>query len=40
MAAVEYNYQEIDRQLKDQFIHSFNDKHMLEEIIKAAHSDQ
>ena len=33
-AAVECNYQEIDRQLKDQFIHGLNDKHMLEEIIK------
>ena len=26
--------QEIDSQLKEQFIHSLNDKHMLEEIIK------
>ena len=29
--AVECNYQEIDRQLKEQFIHSLNDKHKLEE---------
>ena len=28
------NYQEVDRQLKEQFIHSLNNKHMLEEIIK------
>ena len=34
VAAVECNYQEIDRQLKELFIHSLNDKHMLEEIIK------
>ena len=34
IAAVESNYQEVDRQLKEQFIHGLNDKHMLEEIIK------
>ena len=34
VAEVECNYQEINRQLKEQFIHSLNDKHMLEEIIK------
>ena len=34
IAVVEHNYQEVDRQLKEQFIHSLNDKHMLEEIIK------
>ena len=34
MAVVECNYKEIDRQLKQQFIHSLNDKYMLEEIIK------
>ena len=34
MAAVECNYQEIDRQLKEQFIHGLNDKYMLKEIIK------
>ena len=32
--AVECTYQEIDRQLKEQFIHGINNKHMLEEIIK------
>ena len=31
---MECNYQEVDRQLKEQFIHSLNDKYMLEEIIK------
>ena len=34
VAAVECSYQEIDRQLKEQFIHGLNDKHMLDEIIK------
>ena len=34
VAAVEYNYQEVDRQLKEQFIHGLNDKCMLDEIIK------
>ena len=34
IAAVESNNQEVDRQLKEQFIHSLNNKHMLEEIIK------
>ena len=34
IAAVKCNYQELDRQLKEQFIHGLNDKHMLEEIIK------
>ena len=34
VAAVECNYQEVDRQLKEQFIHGLNNKHMLEEIIK------
>ena len=34
IVAVECNYQEVDRQLKEQFIHSLNNKHMLEEIIK------
>ena len=28
------NYQEVDRQLKKWFIHSLNNKYMLEEIIK------
>ena len=34
VAAVECNYQEVDRQIKEQFIHGLNDKGMLEEIIK------
>ena len=34
VAAVECNYQEVDRQLKEQFIHGLNNKCMLEEIIK------
>ena len=34
VAVVECNYQEVDRQLKEQFIHGLNDKYMLEEIIK------
>ena len=34
VAAVECNYQEIDRQLNEQFIYGLNDKHMLEEIIQ------
>ena len=34
IAAVECIYQEVDRQVKEQFIHSLNDKHMQEEIIK------
>ena len=32
-AAIECSYQEIDRQLKGQFIHRLNDMEMLEEII-------
>ena len=35
IAAVECKYQEVDRKLKEQFIHGLNDKHMLEEIIRA-----
>ena len=34
VAAVECSYQEVKRQLKEQFIHGLNDKGMLEEIIK------
>ena len=34
MVAAECGYKEIDRQLKEQFIHSLNDKDMLGEIIK------
>ena len=33
MAAVECGYKEMDRELKEQFIHGLNDKVMLEEII-------
>ena len=32
IAAVECHYQEVDRQLKEQFIHDLNDKNMLEEL--------
>ena len=34
VAEIECNYQEVDRQLKEQFIHGLNDKNRLEEIIK------
>ena len=34
VVAVECNYQEVNRQLKEQFIHGLNDKGMLEEKIK------
>ena len=34
IAEVECNYQEVDRQIKEQFIHSLNSKHMLDEVIK------
>ena len=34
MAVVDHNYQEVDRQIKEQFIHGLNDKYMLEEIIR------
>ena len=34
LAAVEYNYREVDRQLKQQFIHGLNDNDMLTEIIR------
>ena len=34
VAAVECNCQEVNRQLKEQFIYSLNDKCMLQEIIK------
>ena len=34
VAALECNYRELDRQLKEQFIHELNDRCMLEEIIK------
>ena len=34
MAAAECGYKEIDRKLKEQFIHELNDKVKLEEIIR------
>ena len=33
-AAVECNYKEVDRQLKEHFIHRINDSEMLTEIIR------
>ena len=32
LSAIEYNYRELDRQLKEQFIHGLNDTDMLGEI--------
>ena len=34
MVVAECNYREIDRQLKEQFIHELNDKVMLDEVIR------
>ena len=34
LAAVECNYREVDRQLKEQFVHGFNNNDMLTEIIR------
>ena len=34
VVAAEYNYREIDRQLKEQFIYVLNDKVMLDEVIR------
>ena len=34
LLAIECNYKEVDRQLKEQFIHGLNDTDMLGEIIK------
>ena len=34
MVAAEYGYKELDRQLKEQFIHGLNDRIMLDEIIR------
>ena len=34
LAAVECNYKEVDRQLKEQFVHGLNDNDMLAEITK------
>ena len=33
-AAVECNYKEVDRQLKEQFIHGMNDRVLLDEIVR------
>ena len=33
-ATVECNYKEVDRQLKEQFIHRLNDSEMLREIMR------
>ena len=33
-AAAECNYQEIERQLKEQYVHGINEKEMLAEIIR------
>ena len=34
LAVVECNYREVDRQLKEQFIHELNNNDMLTEIIR------
>ena len=34
IAVVECNYKEVDRQLKEQFIHGLNDRVMLDEIVR------
>ena len=34
LALVECNYREVDRQLKEQFIHGLNDNDMFAEIIR------
>ena len=34
MRAIECNYKEVDRQLKEQFIHRLNDSEMLAEVIR------
>ena len=34
VVTAECNYRELDRQLKEQFIHGLNDKLMLDEIIR------
>ena len=34
VAVAECNYREVDRQLKEQFIHGLNDKSMLDEVIR------
>ena len=39
LAPVECNYKEIDRQLKEKFIHGLNDNDMLVEIIRETHQN-
>ena len=34
IAAAECNYKQIDRQLKEQFIHGLNNKAMLDEVVR------
>ena len=34
VAVTECNYREVDRQLKEQFIHGLNDKSLLDEVIR------
>ena len=34
VAVAEFNYKEIDQQLKEQFIHGLSDKVMLDEMIR------
>ena len=34
VAAIEFKYKELDRQLKEQFIHGLNNSDMLAEIIR------
>ena len=34
IAVVEYNYKEVDRHLKEQFMHGLNDRVMLDEIVR------
>ena len=40
VAAVECNYQEVDRQLKEQFIHGLNDKRYFGRDNKGMYSHQ
>ena len=37
LAAVECNYKEVDKQLKEQFMHGLSDNDMLAEIIGETH---
>ena len=34
IAVAECNYKEVDRQLKEQFIHRLNDRAMLDEVVR------